>query len=201
MHILLPSARGAEAVVRVTVRRADGRRLIAIRPAPKETRVWPPPAERSFDDGGRFEGDRCRLANEGSNRTFPDINISEGHHKLSHHQNKKTSLDKIAEIDRWYVRQFSRFLEKLDAAKDIDGKSLLHNSMVVYGRGNGDGNRHSYNNLALILAGSGGGTLAAGRHVKFKARPMTDMYLSMLDRMGVDGVQRLGDSTGRMQGI
>jgi hypothetical protein len=141
------------------------------------------------------------LANEGSNRTFPDINISEGHHNLSHHQNKKPTLDKIAEIDRWYVRQFSRFLEKLDAAKDIDGKSLLHNSMIVYGSGNGDGNRHNHNNLPLILAGSGGGTLTAGRHVKFKARPMTDLYLSMLDRMGIDGVPRLGDSTGRVEGI
>jgi hypothetical protein len=175
MHILLPSAGGAEAVVRVTVRRADVRRLIAIRPAPQETRVWPPPAERSFDDGGRFEVDRCRLANEGSNRTFPGINISERHHNLSHHQNKKPTLAKIAEIDRWYVRQFSRFLEKLDATKDIDGKSLLHNSMIVYGSGNSDGNRHNHNDLPLILAGSGGGTLTAGRHVKFKARPMTDM--------------------------
>ena len=81
------------------------------------------------------------LANEGSNRTFPDINIAEGHHNLSHHRNKKETLDKIADIDRWYVLQFARFLEKMDAVKDIDGKSLLHNSMIVYGSGNGDGNR------------------------------------------------------------
>jgi hypothetical protein len=73
--------------------------------------------------------------------------------------------------------------------------------MIVYGSGNGDGNCHNHNNLPLILAGSGGGTLAAGRHVKFKARPMTDLYLSMLDRMGVGGVPRLGDSTGRVEGI
>ena len=160
------------------------------------TRVEAEPSER-----GQALRYRCRLANEGSDRTFPDINISEGHHNLSHHQNKKPTLDKIAEIDRWYVRQFSRFLEKLDSVKDIDGKSLLHNSMIVYGSGNGDGNRHNHNNLPLILAGSGGGTLTAGRHVKFKARPMTDLYLSMLDRMGIDGVPRLGDSTGRVEGI
>ena len=99
------------------------------------------------------------LANEGSNRTFPEINIPEGHHNLSHHIGKKEMMDKIADIDRWYMRQFARFLEKMDAVKDIDGKSLLHNSMIVYGSGNGDGNRHTHSNLPLILAGSAGGAL------------------------------------------
>jgi Protein of unknown function (DUF1552) len=141
------------------------------------------------------------LANEGSNRTFPEVNISEGHHNLSHHRNKKEPLDKIADIDRWYVLQFARFLEKMEAVKDLDGKSLLHNSMIVYGSGNGDGNRHNHDNLPLILAGSAGGSLAAGRHVKFKSQPMSNLYLTMLDRMGVAEVPRLGDSTGRIQGI
>ena len=87
------------------------------------------------------------LANEGSNRTFPEIGIAEGHHNLSHHLGKKEMMDKIAEIDLWYVEQFARFLEKLDAVKDVDGNSLLHNSMIVYGSGNGDGNRHTHSNL------------------------------------------------------
>jgi hypothetical protein len=141
------------------------------------------------------------LANEGSNRTFPDINIAEGHHNLSHHRNKKEPLDKIADIDRWYVQQFARFLEKMDAVKDFDGKSLLHNSMIVYGSGNGDGNRHNHDNLPVILAGSAGGTLSPGRHVKFKSQPMSNLYLTMLDRMGVTGIPRHGDSTGRLAGI
>ena len=141
------------------------------------------------------------LANEGSNRTFPDINIAEGHHNLSHHRNKKEPLDKIANIDRWYVLQFARFLEKMEAVKDIDGKSLLHNSMIVYGSGNGDGNRHTHDNLPVILAGSAGGTLSPGRHVKFKSQPMSNLYLNMLDRMGVSGIPRHGDSTGRVAGI
>ena len=141
------------------------------------------------------------LADEGSNRTFPDVNITEGHHNLSHHRNKKEMMDKIADIDRWYVEQFARFLEKMDAVKDIDGKSLLHNSMIVYGSGNADGNRHTHANLPVILAGRAGGAWSAGRHVKFKSQPMSNLYLSMLDRMGVDGVPRLGDSTGRVEGI
>jgi hypothetical protein len=141
------------------------------------------------------------LANEGSNRTFPDVNIAEGHHNLSHHRNKKETLDKIANIDRWYMEQFARFLEKMDAVKDVDGKSLLHNSMIVYGSGNADGNAHTHSNLPVMLAGRAGGSIAEGRFVKFKSQPMSNLYLNMLDMMGVSGVPRHGDSTGRIAGI
>jgi len=141
------------------------------------------------------------LANEGSNRAFPEIGISEGHHNLSHHMGKREMMDKIAAIDLWYVEQFARFVDKLEAVKDVDGHSLLHNSMIIYGSGNADGNRHTHSNLPLILAGRGGGAFASGRHVKFKSRPMANLFLTMLDRFGVDGVPRLGDSTGRLEGI
>jgi hypothetical protein len=141
------------------------------------------------------------LAYESSNRTFPDIGINDGHHNLSHHQGKKATLEKIAQIDAWYMRQFARFLERLDAAKDVDGNSMLHNSMIVYGSGNGDGNRHNHNNLPFILAGRGGGTLSPGRFLKLKPQPMSNLFLSMLDRMGISGVARHGDSTGRIQAI
>jgi hypothetical protein len=141
------------------------------------------------------------LASEGSNRAFPEIGIAEGHHNLSHHQNKREMMDKVADIDLWYIRQLARLLERLDATKDADGSSLLANSMIVYGSGNADGNRHTHSNLPIILAGHGGGRLNPGRHVKFKSTPMSNMFLSMLDMMGVDQVHRLGDSTGRLQGI
>jgi hypothetical protein len=141
------------------------------------------------------------LANEGSNRAFPEIGISEGHHNLSHHMGKREMMDKIAAIDRWYVEQFARFLEKLAAAKDVDGHSLLHNSMIVYGSGNADGNRHTHSNLPLILAGRGGGVLSSGRYAKFKSQPMANLFLTMLDQFGVAGVPRFGDSTGRLQEV
>jgi hypothetical protein len=141
------------------------------------------------------------LANEGSNRTFPEIGISEGHHNLSHHFGKKDMMEKIGSIDQWYIQQFAKFLEKLDSIKDVDGHSILHNSMIVYGSGNADGNRHTHANLPVILAGGGGGSLASGRHLKLKGKPLNNLYLSMLDRLGVDGVARLGDSTGRVEGI
>lgn len=141
------------------------------------------------------------LAYESSNRTFPDIGVTEGHHNLSHHQGKKVNLEKIAKIDLWYMQQFARFLEKLDEAKDVDGRSMLQNSMIVYGSGNGDGNRHNHNNLPFILAGSGGGCLSPGRYLKLKAQPMSNIYLSLLDRIGVADLPRHGDSTGRIEGI
>lgn len=141
------------------------------------------------------------LANEGSNRSFSEIGIAEGHHYLTHHRNQKDMVDKVAEIDLWYVKQFARFLEKMEQTKDTDGKSLLNNSMIVYGSGNADGNRHTHVNLPVLLAGGGGGTLQPGRFVKVGGKPMTNMLLSMADRMGATGVERFGDSTGRVSNI
>ncbi|MGP0068646.1 MAG: DUF1552 domain-containing protein [Isosphaeraceae bacterium] len=141
------------------------------------------------------------LAYESSNRTFPDIGITDGHHNLSHHQNKKENLEKIAAIDLWYMTQFARFLERLEDAKDADGTSILHNSMIVYGSGNGDGNRHNHNNLPFLMAGRGGGNLSPGKYLKLKPQPMSNLFLGMLDRVGIHDVARHGDSTGRIEAI
>ena len=141
------------------------------------------------------------LAHDGSNRAFPEIGIPEGHHYLSHHRGKKEMMDKVGEIDAWYMRQFAWFLNQLEKTKDVNGESILHNSMIVYGCGNCDGNRHNHDNLPVILAGSGGGTLESGRYLKRKGIPMTNLFLGMLDRLGVSGVDRFGDSTGRIESI
>jgi hypothetical protein len=141
------------------------------------------------------------LANEGSNRPFPEIGIAEGHHSLTHHQNKKEMIDKVAQIDQWYVKQLGRFLEKLELTRDVDGNSLLHNSMILYGSGNADGNRHTHTNLPVILAGKGGGALTAGRVAKFDSVPMSNLLLGLADVMGAQGIERIGDSTGRLHAI
>ncbi len=99
------------------------------------------------------------------------------------------------------MQQFAGFLEKLKATKDVDGSSMLHNSMIVYGSGNSDGNRHTHVNLPILLAGGGGGTLTPGRYVKFGGKPMSNLFLSMADRVGVKSLPRFGDSTGRVDGI
>jgi hypothetical protein len=141
------------------------------------------------------------LAHDGSNRAFPDVGIPEGHHYLSHHSNNKEMMEKIGRIDLWYMEQFARFLQKLDQTKDIDGRSLLDNSMIVYGCGNSDGNRHTHHNLPVLLAGGGGGSLQTGRYLKLDGVPMSNMLMSLADRMGAKGVQNFGDATGRLDTI
>ncbi len=154
-----------------------------------------------------FQTDSTRVATfmisgDGNNRDFSEIGINDGHHNLSHHGNRADWIEKVAKIDHFYVTQLAYFLEKMKATKDLDGNSLLHNSQIVYGSGNSDGNRHSHTNLPVLLAGHAGGTLKPGSYAKFNDLPVTNLYLSMLDRIG--GAQRLdrfGDSTGRLASI
>lgn len=141
------------------------------------------------------------IAGDGSNRDFAEIGIPEGHHSLSHHRNIPETVKKVAAIDLWYVKQLAYFLEKMENTKDVDGHSLLHNSMIVYGSGNSDGNRHTHVDLPIILAGAGGGTLAPGRFVKHSDAPMSNLYLSLMDRIKAKGMDRFGDSTGRLASI
>jgi hypothetical protein len=141
------------------------------------------------------------LAHDGSNRSFDQIGISEGHHDLTHHMNRKDWVEKVADIDQWYVRQFARFLDKLKDVQDADGKTLLHNSMIVYGSGNADGNRHTHTNLSLILAGAGGGALHPGRYVKHGSKPLTNLYLALARAGGVTKLPRFGDSTGELKDV
>lgn len=140
------------------------------------------------------------MAHDGSNRPYRFLDVPEGHHDLSHHGRDKEKMQKIAKINRFHVTQFAYFLEKLKTIKEGDG-NLLDNSMIIYGSGISDGDRHNHDDLPVIMAGRGAGTISAGRHVKYdKAVPMTNLYLSMLDRMGVSA-ERIGDSTGRLDNV
>jgi len=141
------------------------------------------------------------LAHDGSNRNFADIGITSGHHELSHHQNDSAKLAQIAQIDRVYMDHFAYFLNRLKTTKEANGKSLLDNSMVVYCSGLSDANRHAHNNLPVILAGRGGGQLAPGQHLAIEgSAPMTNLYVSLLNKMGVT-VDRVGDSTGPLRNL
>jgi hypothetical protein len=149
-----------------------------------------------------FQGDVTRVstmvfANEGSNRSYPFIEVPEGHHDLSHHGNDAKKLDKIKKINRFHVTQFAHLLERLKSVKEGEG-TLLDHSMIVYGSGIGDGNQHNHDNLPILLAGRGGGTIQPGRHLKYETgTPLNNLYLSMLDRVGAKR-EALGDSTGRL---
>jgi Protein of unknown function (DUF1552) len=137
------------------------------------------------------------LAREGSNRPFNDIGISSGHHDLSHHKNTPDIMAKVQLIDRWYVQRLAAFLEKMDRTQDVDGQSLLHHSMILYGSGNADGNRHTHSNLPVVLAGAGGGAFKPGQYLKAREQPLTNLFLSMADAMGGAHIDTHGDSTGR----
>jgi hypothetical protein len=136
------------------------------------------------------------LANEGSNQTFPMIEVKEGHHELSHHQDDADKIAKIAKIDRFYTEQFAYFLRRMKETPDGDS-NLLNNSLIVYGGAISDGNRHDHDNLPILLAGNGGGNVTSGRLIKWDGVPLNNLFLSMLDMVDVN-VDRLGDSSGRL---
>lgn len=153
-----------------------------------------------------FQTDSTRVASfavapEGANRPMPHLGIAEGYHFLTHHAGNREKKLKVARIERWYMEQFARFLARLDAMKEADGTSVLDNSMVVYGCAIGDGNKHNHDDLPVVLAGGGGGSLRPGRHVAARPdTPMTNLFVSLLDRMGV-AAEKVGDSTGRFDEV
>ncbi|MCZ6671896.1 MAG: DUF1552 domain-containing protein [Verrucomicrobia bacterium] len=153
-----------------------------------------------------FQTDSTRIAtmimaHDGDNQSHEEIGITEGHHELTHHKNNPDRIEKVARIDQWYVQQFASFLSRLNEVEDVDGSSLLHNSMIVYGSGNADGNRHTHHNLPILLAGHGGGELNPGRFRQNGSIPTSNLFLSLADKMGVQNLPHFGDSTGRLANI
>lgn len=150
-----------------------------------------------------FQGDVTRVstfmfARAGSNRNYRSIGVPDGHHELSHHQGRPEKLQKIRQINRFHVEQLAYFLERLKSVKEGNG-TLLDNCMVVYGSAISDGNRHNNENLPIVLAGGGGGSLDTGRHVRYSTEtPMCNLFRSLLDRVGAS-VETIGDSTGRLR--
>lgn len=140
------------------------------------------------------------LAHDGSNRSFPEIGVPDAHHGISHHQRNAEKLEKIAKIDEFYSEQFAYFLGKLKGIKEGNG-TLLDNCMIVFGGGISDPDRHSHDNLPVVLAGGGGGALKKGRHLRLREEtPMCNLYVSLLDRMGLK-TPSFGDSTGKLAEI
>ncbi len=140
------------------------------------------------------------LANEGSNRSYRNIGVHDGHHSLSHHQGDHAKQMQIRDINRFHMQQFAYVLNRLKSIPEGDG-SVLDNCMLLYGGGLGDGNRHSHEDLPLIMAGRGGGSIQPGRHVRYAPEtPMANLLVSMLERVGAP-VAHFGDSTGTLRGL
>lgn len=140
------------------------------------------------------------LANAGSNRSYQMVGVNEGHHELSHHGNDKEKTEKIQKIDQYLIEQFAYFLDKLKSIKEGEG-TLLDHSLVLYGSGLGDGNRHTHHDLPLLLAGNASGRIQTGRHIAYPDdTPMNNLFMSLLDYSGAK-VEKIGDSSGRLTGL
>ena len=148
--------------------------------------------------------DRSRVftlmfANEGSDRAYRQLQISDGHHSISHHGNEAAKLEQIRKINRLHVEHLAALLQSLAQVPEGAG-SLLDHTMLVYGSGISDGNRHNHDELPVLVCGRGGG-LAPGQHlIAPNGTPMMNLHLDLLDRMGA-GTASLGDSTGRFAAV
>ena len=137
------------------------------------------------------------LGREGSMRTYPEIGVADPHHPLTHHRNNPEWIEKVTQVNTMHMELFASFVKKLKATPDGDG-TLLDHSAIVYGSGLSDGNRHTHDDLPVLIVGRGG-DLRLNRHIVYpKDTPMTNLYLTLLDRMGVR-TESLGDSTGAIE--
>lgn len=135
------------------------------------------------------------VTQEFTNRTYPNLGVTDPHHGTSHHQDNPEKLEKLARIDTYHVQLLAYYLEKLQATPDGDG-NLLDHSMILYGGGLSDGNVHAHVNLPLLVAGGGAGKHKGGRHLQYpKGTPMANLLVSLVTKMGVP-TESIGDSKG-----
>jgi Protein of unknown function (DUF1552) len=152
-----------------------------------------------------FQADMTRVAtfmfaDEGSNRTYPSLGIDEGHHAISHHDSRPEQLEKIARINRYHVEQLAYILRRMKETPDGEG-NLLDNTLLAYGGGISDGNRHNHNDLPVLVAGHARGRVLTGRHVEFEQdTPLMNLFIAMLQSAGIQQ-ESLGDSTGPLSDI
>lgn len=141
-----------------------------------------------------------QLARETSNRSYPEIGISDPHHPLSHHGNDPAKVERMSKINAFHVSLFAEFLTKLAATKEGNG-TLLDHSLLLYGSGMGNPNVHDHTNLPVIVAGGAAGGMRGGRHVRFdQPAPLANLHLTLLDKAGVQ-LERFGDSSGKVDGL
>jgi hypothetical protein len=153
-----------------------------------------------------FQSDTTRISTFMFGNAVSEVNfrfvegVTNSHHETSHHSNDPEKLRQYAVINRWHVEQYGYLLRKLRAMKEGE-RSVLDNSMVLFASALSDGNKHDPHRLPLVLAGQGGGRIAAGQHLVYgDDSPLANLYVSMLDAFGTP-VERFADSTGPLQGI
>ncbi|HEY2881888.1 MAG TPA: DUF1552 domain-containing protein [Pirellulales bacterium] len=138
-----------------------------------------------------------QLARETSNRSYPEVGVSDPHHPLTHHGNDPAKIAKVAKINQFHVSLFAEFLKKMQATAEGDG-TLLDHSLYLYGSGMGNPNIHDHENLPILIAGGAAGKMQGGRHIKFdKPTPLANLHLTLLDKVGVK-VDSFADSQGKV---
>lgn len=139
-----------------------------------------------------------QLARETSNRTYPEIGVSDPHHPLSHHGNDPAKIAKMARINQFHVSLFAEFLKKLKATPEGNG-TLLDHSLYLYGSGMGNPNVHDHINLPILVAGGAAGGMKGGRHIRFeRTTPLANLHLTLLDKVGVR-LDKFADSSGKVE--
>ncbi|MCA9190789.1 MAG: DUF1552 domain-containing protein [Planctomycetales bacterium] len=158
-----------------------------------------------------FETDRTRaisfmLTKEATDRNYPWLGFTDGHHELSHHGNDETKNRKLRAIDSYHISMLAYMVEKMLSIQESGGNNLLDNTMILFGSGISDGDRHDHVNLPVIVLGKGGRSaqgskLNSGRHYLCRPEtPMCNLLLSMLQQADVP-VSRFGDSTEPLPGF
>jgi Protein of unknown function (DUF1552) len=141
------------------------------------------------------------VTKEATDRNYPWLGFTDGHHELSHHGGVQEKNRKLREIDRYHIAILGYMIEKMMSVEEAGGTTLLDNSMVLYGSGISDGDRHDHINLPVIVLGKGGGSLRTGQHLKCRPEtPMSNLLLAMLKQAGVR-TERFGDSTEPLPGL
>ncbi|HEV2495954.1 MAG TPA: DUF1552 domain-containing protein [Terriglobia bacterium] len=138
----------------------------------------------------------CMIAREGSNRSYRSIGVPDGHHSMTHHDGDPVKIEKVVKINHLHAQTFAYLVEKMRSTPDGDG-SLLDHSMILYGSSLSDGNRHTHDELPLVLVGGGCAKIKGGRHLRFpKETPMNNLLLTLLFKAGLHPSSKLGDSNG-----
>jgi len=153
-----------------------------------------------------FQCDLTRVAtfmlqNAGSGYVYRFLNLTDGHHTLSHHAGDPAKLAALATINTWEVEQYAYLLRKLKSMPEAGGGTVLDNTLVFFSSEIEDGNSHSHNNMPILVGGKGGGAFTPGRHLRFTNAPsVANLFVSMLNALGAP-VSSFGDSTGPLAGV
>jgi hypothetical protein len=140
------------------------------------------------------------VSREVSNRTYTQVGVSDGHHAISHHQNRAEKMEKNVRIQTFNINQFTGLLEKLKSMPDGDGTMLDH-TLLLYGSNMSNSNAHDHYPLPNLVVGGAAGAMKGGRHLKYADHtPMTNLLVTMLDKVGVRQ-ETLGDSTGTLENL